>query len=83
MEDQIIMKEVESISKERIKELLTIGGFNDVTDKLTLDAIIEALCYIAVTAQNNYERAKNEVFRLHEDIRDYEALIEKFDTNMN
>lgn len=77
------MKEVESISKERIKELLTIGGFNDVTDELGIDAIIETLCDIAVTAQNNYERAKNEVFRLREDIRDYEALIEKLDTNMN
>lgn len=77
------MKEVESISKERIKELLTIGGFNDVTDELGLDAIIETLCYIAVTTQNNYERTKNEVFRLHEDIRDYEAIIEKLDNNMN
>lgn len=77
------MKEVESISKERVKELLTIGGFNDVTNELGLDAIIETLCVIAVTAQNNYERAKNEVFGLHEDIREYEALIEKLDTNMN
>lgn len=54
------MQDVESITKERVRELITKAGYNDTTDTLSLDEILEAIM-IDVQSQREFENQLREV----------------------